>query len=243
MIFNRKQKLIFHSSIEGMEKIMPIIPSKNYRHGWKTDAIAEFNENKKDILNKASSMARCPGINLIQKQGWIVRSWQDVVIETNEENEQISWCTPIDQKSLEHNDFISFHSKEMFKHIKNYPLHTVKSVIKFNTGWKCKIPRGYILYQLPIAHNDENRFTTISGCYTCDTGIATLNVPVYWHILDGKVHLPAGTPLCQLILVPDQTYDYEISKLDSSEIRATYLALNNQFVSYYNNIKQYWSDK
>ena len=246
-MFNKlkKSKIIFHPTITGLDEVMPIIPTSSYVHAWKTEDIKKFNEKKCIFANKPKATAKCPGINTLHSKGWIVRTWQDLAIITNGDGKSISWKSPLDQSSIDtdRNQSISFHTSENFESMKNFPMNTNANAIKFNAGWRCKIPKGYILYQLPFFNSDENRFTTIAGAYSYKMGIATLNIPVYWHVQNDTTLIKAGTPIAQLILVPETDVDFELSKIDNNEIAVNNILLSNQFITNYNNMKQYWKDK
>ena len=75
----------FHNEIEGVNETMPIVSAKDLHYERKTKSAQEFKVNKeKSIGERLSSISRCPGIGLMQSKGWIIRSWQDVIIETRE---------------------------------------------------------------------------------------------------------------------------------------------------------------
>lgn len=236
-MFFKKPKLEFYCTIEGVDSVMPIIESKKYIHEWKNESIKKFNLSKKNN-ERHSSVARCPGINLIQSQGWIIRTWQDVAIETYNNDTEFSWKTPANQETLNSEAYINYHDQSNTEHFKNWPKNTLKNIIKFNTGWRAKIPKGFMLLQLPVFYSDENRFTTCSGAY--DYGIATLNVPVYWHELNDNTLIRAGTPIAQLILVPKEEYSFKITDVDHKAEKLAELINSNTFIKNYKNIKDFW---
>ena len=57
-----------------------------------------------------------------------------------------------------------------------------------------EIPKGYYLLQLHPSYLDDNRFTSCSGKYTRDGGLAAINVPMFWHSIEGEylIYYPNG---------------------------------------------------
>ncbi len=240
-------KVRFVSVIPGLEEAMPIIKTSEYKHKWKKRASLDLSDGEiKCPVTKILNVSRCPGINNIQSVGWVLRLWQDVTIETNEDGD-VSWRSSFDQSTEGSGDLIQFHEDEIFgKYRTNWPKGTAKHIIKFNTGWSAIIPKGYNLLQIPVAMADENEFTAVEGMYGGDLGPAILNVPVYWHNLGNIKTIKAGTPLAQLILVPDEEYEYSVepSTEETNKIFDVYGKLiNNTFMVNYNKLKQWWGNR
>ena len=161
--------LRFVSEIAGLEEIMPIIKSSELKHAWKGRAIKDVDSNP------AQNVARCPGINSVQREGWVIRLWQDVTVSWGKEG--VSWRSPYDQ-SNETSPAVTFHNKELFhQYRENWPINACEDILKFNTGWVALVPKGYKLLQLPVMLSDDNRFTVVEGTYELGAP-AELNVPV-----------------------------------------------------------------
>jgi len=238
-IKNFSKKLTFYSLIEGIEYIMPIIPSKDYKHPWLQKAIVN--------IKKDQSVLRCPGILKIKNEGWIVRAWQDIKIKV--EGSEFSWTTPLDQRELYTHlpaDALGWHDESrLFDYFENWPKDSLSKIIKINVPWSVDVPKGYILHQFHPAYLDENRFTTLPGMYTSDTGLNTLNVPIILHMNKGEVLIKAGTPIAQLVLYKKESIQHEnvlacTSKKFLKKERLTYLLLNMRFKKLYNKIKDFW---
>ena len=115
-LFNRKPKVVFTSLIPGMEKIMPIIPAKDYRHPWVDKASSEYSELRKQKdwgTFKVQHTVRCPGIFSLQRTGWIMRTYQDIWIETKSGSEDFLWQSALHQKKFypELGDYVGSHPK------------------------------------------------------------------------------------------------------------------------------------
>ena len=231
----------FLSTISGVEEIMPIIKSSELKHEWKIRASKDI--SKCPVGQVMRNVSRCPGINALHKTGWIVRLWQDVTITADEEGDDISWTAPVDDTSIA--PIISFHDKDVFhKYRSDWPKNTSKHILKFNTGWRAIIPKGYKLLQLPVMMSDETNFTPVEGVY--DIGDqAGLAIPVYWHNVGTKV-LKAGTPLAQLILIPDEEYEFTVEG-DTSETEKEFniqnMLYSNTLFRNYNKIRKFWRNR
>lgn len=207
-------KLIFETLLPGLEEHMPIIPAKDLKRCWIESARNEFKEERQKEENqytRFTHIARCPGIFDIARTGWILRSWMDIVIETNGDLDTFFWKTPADQKQLcpAAAEAIGWHTKdEYFKFQKNFPKDTLKNILKIQTPWKIIIPKGYNVLEMQVAYGDESRFTVMPGIFKA--GVASCNVQMLWHVANGKTLIKAGTPLAQYILIPEEQPEAEI---------------------------------
>lgn len=221
MMWKKKNKVIFYCSVDGVEKTMPIILAKDIKYEWIKRAVKSFTEKKLDISHstndgKIRHTSRCPGIFQIKSQGWIVRTWQDIELNINEP--EYTWRTPLNQVKLSNGismDDVTHHSEMMLKqHFENWPKNSFSQIIKINTPWYVKVPKGYVLNQFHPSYLDEDRFTSLPGTYSPDYGMGTINVPMIWHSKQGKYLIKAGTPIAQLILSKKEDIDFENKVVD-----------------------------
>jgi hypothetical protein len=239
----RKEKIVFETTIPGMDKLMPIIPAKDYKHPWVSRALDDFANTRNHPnygMEPMHHTTKCPGIFKVQRHGWIVRTWQDIVIETFGDGQTFNWTTPIDQKQINKEDYIGMHSVEqLYKFMQNWPENTLRTLIKINTGWRCVVPKGYYLMQMPVPYADENRFTTLPGYFMRETGPAQMNTQLMWHVMNGKTLIKAGTPLAQYVLIPKDDYEMEMKTIGKEcNIHDLYqLSDAQRFVKNYNQIK------
>lgn len=217
-------KLIFEALIPGLEEFMPIIPAKDFKHEWLERAKENFKKEKAEEeskFKKFSHTARCPGIINLVRTGWIVRTWQDIIIETNGDLQTFKWTTPVNQKSLCINDrllgeeAVQWHPKEQFFNFrKDFPKDTLQNIIKICLPWDITIPKGFNLLELPIPYNENTTFTVLPGMFTF--GIASCNIQLLWHKINDKVLIPAGTALAQYILVPEEQPETVVRKVEDT---------------------------
>lgn len=232
-------KVEFVNETPGVAELMPLTPAKEYRHPWVERAVRDFAKVREDPNwnhRKLLHTARCPGIFSLQRHGWIVRTWQDVVITTKkEDNVNFSWLCARNQ------EYVSHHfPHQMADFWENWPEDTLRSVIKINTGWRCVVPEGYYLYEMPLPLYEEQRFTTIPGYFSREAGPAAMNVQLLWHVMDGETLIKAGTPIAQYILVPKEQPEMLCRDADERKDKLLLSRLydESKFVKNYNEIKK-----
>ncbi len=217
----KKPKIKFYSLCPEVEAIAPIVSAKKFRTELLLNATKEYAEekHKKDFGTEVYlTTAKCPGIYDLARQGWVLTTWQDIVIETNGDGTTFKWSTPTDQKVLTNGDLVGemvdFHGRDQyFDYLPSVTTNsnTLDCVLKIQTPWRAIIPKGYYLREghLPYAH--EQRFTTLEGVYDCDTQHPTLNIQMLWHVMDGKTLIKAGTPIAHYTLMPKTQFELEVS--------------------------------
>ena len=247
-IFKRdKPKIEFCSEIIGVEKIMPIIPAKDLPLEWVKRATAHVKkEGLYDADISKAHITRCPGIISSRTQGWIVRAHQDIEIDATEKD--IVWRTPVDDQKYSF-DILeptvnTFQDYVLHQFMKNWPKGAHPMVVKINTPWHVKIPRGYKMLQTMPAFGDENRFQTITGIVEEEHGIVKLNFPMYWFDR-GTTLIKQGTPLAQLMVIRQDKVEAEISNMDNNptfkeKMQGSWYNLRSTFTRNYNEIKRRW---
>jgi hypothetical protein len=202
--------LKFYSFIPEYTKNFPIRKISLGDYEW----ISRLKEDL--MLNPQQEIhtAKCPGIMLMCKTGWIQTAYQDIEIETFGDGVSFDWRTEIDQAKIPEvgdilNDYVHYHSPDQFDKFKPFTGNTLKTILKINSPWFVEIPKGYSLLRLPIPYHDDSRFSVPSGILSYNN---FLNIQLYWHCLNSKEVIKKGTPLCQMILIKNQEPDYEIKE-------------------------------
>lgn len=245
MWFTKKKQVEFCCLIGGVDKVMPVVRARDLEHAWVNSVRTAYAEQRKQPdfgMTRSLHTAKCPGIFSLMRHGWVVRTWQDIVIETNGDKNSFSWTTPIDQKALPFgSDYVGFHdAHSLADHMQDWPDNALRVALKINSPWMARIPKGYYLLEMPVAYGDESRFTTLPGFFDCDHGPAPLSQQLLWHVLEGKTLIKAGTPLAQYVLVPKEQADFVVSGYDAncSDIQARALLAANRFVANYKHLTQ-----
>lgn len=240
MRFWKTPTVKFRALVPGIDKVMPIVPARNIQHSWLNAVRIDLAEKRKDpeyLATRNTHTAKCIGISSIMRQGWILRTWQDIFIETNGDGVSCKWRTPIDQKLTEMKcDYVDFHTADQFSNfMHNWPSNALRSIIKINSPWVAEIPDGYLLLELPVAYGDDSRFTALSGLFDSAHGPAPMNAQLQWHVLNGQTIIKAGTPISQYVLVKKEKIDCEVVPYDvkyiDDDIRS--LAIESRFQTNY----------
>lgn len=240
-------KVIFQNSIPCVSQTMPIVPSASIKHEWAEKAIEEYRaikNNPESKFQRTVHVARCPGISHIMRHGWVMKTYQDFWIETTGDHETFNWGTAINQKEMSpgDGDYIAFHhSQQLFKHMNDWPSNSIKTLIKIQSGWTVQIPKDYYLLEMPVAHNDDSRFTTLTGFVPGDQGPVQLNPSLRWNVISGKTLIQAGTPIAQYFLVKREHIDMEVKGVERDESIIRKFLTRCRFNTDYNVIRNYFS--
>lgn len=216
-----KPKLKFYSEVPAINEQYPIYPAKDYKRKWIKDCAVAYQKYKKIVDNRSSviTTAKCPGIRKITEAGYIVTTWCDFTIETFADKPfeyNVYYPTGMDRflKEIDYNKPIvsDFNMKDSPLRIPTG--NNFKRILKIWSPWTIDIPKGWSLMFLPIQYDDDPKFTALSGSVS---GLATdLNIHIMWHETNGRVHIPAGTPLCQLIPINNKKINPEFSVINKS---------------------------
>ena len=212
--------VIFYTEFQQLVKDYPIYPAKDYKRKWVKDCAANFIKYKKKFPNTLTA-AKCPGIRNVMESGYIVQSWFDFTIETN--GNEYEFTVEYSDGFQEYLDSIgysgllinSFNTK--FSPVKIPTYDKLGSVIKIWTPYHINIPEGYSLSIEPVHYDDNNVFTACRGSLSSGMNV-DFNVHVYWSEKNGKVFIPAGTPLCQVVPVKNESSAVKIEVANDDTI-------------------------
>jgi hypothetical protein len=219
-----KKKLQFYCKLPEVKEKYPIIKATSYKPQWfKNSSIAYKDEVKHNgIYQHVSGTIKCNGIRNILSQGYILKSWFDLTIRTGDSDTEFQFIIPPEiLKYLEERNFnkplISWFSAED-KHV-TVPIqsNSLQTLIKLVTPWSVSIPSGWSLMFLPIPYPDDPEFSTTHGILT-GGDVFEINPILAWHKRPGDHFIPAGTPLCQMIPIKDQSLDIELLNYDQKMI-------------------------
>jgi len=222
-----KKKLRFINPVPGIAEAYPVIKAKDFKREWveKNNKDAQQHSQSlktcpisrlKNLAQSVKFVSRCPGIRSFMNTGYIVTLPFDVVIETY--GDGTKFVAEHFAPTLEHNLGLNGFAKESFHDYVNVPQNSLKTLIKIDTGWKVVPDSRFVFLCGPVHYSGESRFTTVTGILdpyiSCE-----LNIAMYWHVLQGRETLKAGTPILQLIPIPRDLLQPEpISDSGSDEI-------------------------
>jgi len=231
----------FIQRVEGVAELMPIIPASQYKHPW-VGRLAEDLKKQRSRpdygMQQEIHTAKCPGIFGVVQNGWILRTWQDITIETNGDGNTCSWTSAINQDNLIGVNAIGFHpAGQLTDFLENWD-GALRQVVKFQTGWSCKVPKGYFLMEMPVAYSDDDRFEVLPGMHHVG-GYTELNPQTKWKVKSGKTLIKAGTPIAQYMLVKREEFDMSMRLAKGTELNLSRLIHEHVFVRSVKNFKDF----
>lgn len=208
--FRKKPKITFWTDNEIISKIYPILPAKKF--------IPEWYKKLQPIGEKSNTVKRCPGILKYLTEGYIVRTWLDVTIHTDLKHGNIKFDYTEDFRNVGRKNVFSYFqtsppvslmNQYTFGHNPPFNDGTFPQVLKWQLGWNARAPKGYDIWFAPLQYHFDPNLTATIGML--DTRVTEqLNIQVMWHPTAETVHIPAGTPIVQLIPIKREEIDHEI---------------------------------
>lgn len=241
-------KVKFTCMIPGIKESYPIKPISHFRPYWLDAETYDYVAARKDyqennpwgIVKNGMSIAKCTGLRKLYTTGWVLTTWQDILIDYDQETGDLNWQTPIDQTRKCDNigPSIVFHNPDTFKHCPH--LAKIPHILKIENPWLAKLPKGYSMLQMPFPYQEHDIFQVATGIFPEEMGHMQLNVQMLWKA-PGKTLIPAGTPLVHLILIKNEDYEYEVSNITPEEKHAwdaQVIILNSTWERNYTPIKE-----
>jgi len=219
-----KKKLQFYCKLPEVKEKYPIIKASSYKPQWFKDSSLAYKEQVKTngMYQHISGTIKCNGIRNIMNQGFILRSWFDLTIKTGASNNEFQFVIPpeilnyLGERNF-NKPLISWFSGAD-SHV-SVPVQTnsLQTLIKIVTPWSVKVPRGWSLIFIPIPYPDDPEFSATHGTLI-GGDIFEINPILTWHKRPGDHFVPAGTPLCQMIPVKNESLDIEMLDYDQKMI-------------------------
>ena len=193
------KKIEFFSTISGLAETFPIKPVQEMIPKWVYAAKSDYmKSDKRDI-----HIFRCPGIFDMFSTGYVVTSWLDIELKTNDVGFNVTIPDPTLQEMLGKDVVQSQTHDGLVKHIPKKPW-AVKSILKINTPWNVIVPKNIKLLMLPLPYPDTFEFECAIGLL--DPSISSeINIQGYWNLQNQSHTIKAGTPLCHIIPVTEQS--------------------------------------
>jgi hypothetical protein len=244
--FKKKNKIEFYTSMPELLSANNVLPGPA-----REDLIAIMKKSKNTQIKTSSlkevNIKNCPGIIQYMKNGYVIRAWQDIMIEADSSGEKYFWECPVSKKISKVSDLprdlyeeaeLGGFDQDIFYDY--FPRkNTLKSVLKVNTPWYVKLPRGYGALILPVWYDNEERFTTIPGILETDY-LEKLNIQLYWHALGKQEIIEAGTPLAKVIPIKLDSWEYScraMNREDYNKLSKFQTIYRSTFFDKWNNYK------
>jgi|SRR6056300_55945 len=230
----RKPAVTFWSENEIINDLYPVYPAKEYKRKWVKNCATAFKKYKEKSAGKYTllTVAKCVGIRNVMEAGYIVQTWCDIVIETKDGKFEVSTpehLNPVLQ-DINYQEELVTHFDMRYSPVR-IPVSedNFQSILKFKSPYTFEVQPGYQCLILPVAYDDNPNFTACMGI--TDGLNPNFNVHLYWHVKEGRVHIPAGTPLCQVVPIK---MGYEVETQPATpevvkRIRQKEFSMNNTF--------------
>ena len=238
-----EDKILFITSELNNIENFPIVEAKNWKWEWARKSREEYLQHLKDGAEKIpaySHVSRCPGIIDICKEGYIVQTNREIILDPGEEGfAYIVSDSPRFQEGA-HGVFkgVNYEAiqKKEIHTISNLPLQVTELIskpdwcypwlFKYIPGWQAITPPDIKLLVIPIPYPDD--WTVVHSFGVLDPSISTQINCQAWikKAKDGEqIHIKPGTPLMQIIPLTnrklnfDQRYAHDADQLWEHKLR------------------------
>jgi len=197
-----KPKIHWWSVIDGVEKVTPVVPAREYLPDW-WKRVERIIENKVDNerMNKGT-LKNCPSFPEYLTQGFVVPLWTDVHVTVD--NSEFKWQTPDRVFS-----FTSHADSQFRDHVPQHIRDNSSMVLKPACPWRVKTPPGWSVWQLPMYYHYDPFFEVLPGIIWSD-----IHHEINQQMLlkrYGEFTLKRGTPLAMYVPYKRNKYTYDIS--------------------------------
>lgn len=153
-------KVVWWSTVEGLEKVTPVIPSKDapLPSYWKD--IPRYTSDS--VLDKGTAKA-CPAIPELFEAGYVVPLWCDTHFSFEPKKDGTKGVTYTVTPADSRFEF-THHSDDQFRdYLPEHVQQKIKMVLKTNCPWRVKTPPGYSVLQLPLYYHFDKLFEVLPG--------------------------------------------------------------------------------
>jgi hypothetical protein len=192
----KKPEITFWSTIPGIEKITPILPSNKFIPDWYKKLKAFPDEQG---LNFKGTVKVCPSFKDYFNSGYVITLWCDLIL--NVKPDKWEWKTPNSLFTFSH-----FSKNQYFDYLPKQEKDKIKLVLKADCPWRCKTSKGYKLLQLPLYYDFNEIFEVMPGFISTDV-YHELNQQIVIKKY-GEFFIPRGTPLCMYIPIKEEEFNF-----------------------------------
>jgi hypothetical protein len=256
-MFKKKNRVRFYNTVPGFATANPVVYSQSLKRDWVKKNSKDMVEHNEHIQNTSKCpitkltqhlgvnfLVKCPGIRKYINAGFIVPLPFDLIIETNGDGENVMTIHPDVGASVYNesaNKLVDKHDRKLFHNYTQVPRSSLKTLLKINTCWNVVPDDNYVYLVTSVEYSNEDRFTVATGIL--DPYInSNINVILYWHVLNGRETLSAGTPLVHLIPIPRDMLIPELEVYEAGEAE-TWLAKAQKMLLQVSGSKESYANK
>tara|TARA_B100000424_G_C22900194_1_gene478762 strand:+ start:567 stop:1304 length:738 start_codon:yes stop_codon:yes gene_type:complete len=193
-----KPKIHWWSTIDGLEKVAPVVPAKEYIPDWWKRVERMINSN----FDNKGTVRNCPSFPEYITQGFVMPLWCDLHVSITHDGYE--WKTPDKMFSF------TSHADEQFrnwvpKHVKD----NSSMILKPNCPWRIKTPPGWSVWQLPMYYEYNPIFEVLPGIIWSDIH-HEVNQQMFMKRY-GEFLIKKGTPLAMYVPYERNKYTYDVS--------------------------------
>ena len=193
-----KPKIHWWSVIDGVDKVTPILPAKEFIPDW-WKKVERFISKKHD---QKGTVRNCPSFPEYINQGFVVPLWCDLHITIKHDG--FEWHTPDKMFSF------SSHSDVQFRdYLPQHMKDNTSMVLKPSCPWRVKTPPGWSVWQLPMTYHYNPIFETLPGIIWSDIH-HEINQQMLMRQY-GEFVIKRGTPLAMYVPYKRNKYTYDVS--------------------------------
>lgn len=184
-----------------------------------------------------STMKKCIPVLDSLGAGYMMFTQVDYITEWRNGVRHWWWSTTPDP----HKELVVNHSLEA---VAGHPMmYPNKIPWKFESPWGIRTPKGWSTLFIPPLYRDEPIFEIIAGIVDTDSYHVPVNHPFFLTDDEFEGHIPAGTPLAQII--PIKRDDWKSKIIDSPKEREMMIRQNHHRARFFwNGYKRtHWDSK
>ena len=193
-----KPKIHWWSVIDGVDKVTPILPAKEFIPDW-WKKVERFISKKHD---QKGTVRNCPSFPEYINQGFVVPLW--CYLHITIKHDGFEWHTPDKMFSF------SSHSDVQFRdYLPQHMKDNTSMVLKPTCPWRVKTPPGWSVWQLPMTYHYNPIFETLPGIIWSDIH-HEINQQMLMRQY-GEFVIKRGTPLAMYVPYERNKYTYDVS--------------------------------
>jgi hypothetical protein len=156
-------------------------------------------------LGTRATIKRCMPVFDAITAGYMLTTFCDIDVVLNEDGEQVFMWTS--------SNAIEFHPIEQAN---LHPKVGNTAFPKFMNPWGIKTPKGYSTLFIPPTHR-ENPMQILEGVVDSDSWFTPVNLPFSLKDSSWTGHIPAGTPIAQVIPFKRENWESELGTKEDTK--------------------------
>jgi len=196
----KEPKVIWWSTVEGLEDVMPIVPAKEVLPDWWV-RVQKHTGQYRGKGNKGN-IGNCPSFPEFMQSGYVVRLWCDLHLKV-EPGGKYEWKSPTSHFKFD------AHGDQQFKDFLPKTVQdNISIVLKPDCPWRVKTPPGWSVMQLPLIYHYNPIFDVLPGVIWSDIHHEINQQMVIKRY--GEIFLKRGTPLAMYVPYQRSKLDFEV---------------------------------